>query len=287
VRRPLIDAQLVLRDGRRLAYCEWGDPDGTPVVLFHGAPGSRRMAPQPDVTGALGARLITFDRPGYGGSDAREGRELVDTPDDVVELLAEVGVDEFAVIGVSAGGGHALATAVRLRERVTGLALLGAPGPLDEVPGAWEALPPLYGPTARMARREPARSVRAMVRATERFVADPASFLGGGTPADRAVARDPEHGPMLLADAVEAFRTSGQGMADDLVALWRPWGFAVAEAPPGAWLCHGAEDTRAEPDFRWFAVTLPSAVPRIWPDQGHFGIVARWPDVLESVLRTS
>jgi len=284
VRQPLVDAQLRLRDRRRLAYCEWGDPAGTPVVLFHGAPGSRRMAPQPNATAALGARLITFDRPGYGGSDVHDGRELVDTPADVIELLAALDVDDFAVIGVSAGGAHALATAVQLRERVRGLALLGAPGPLDAVPGAWDALPPLYGPTARMARQEPARSVRAMVRATERFVAHPASFLGGGTRADRAVAADPEHGPMLLADAVEAFRTSGRGMADDLVALWRPWGFAVADAPTGARLWHGAEDTRAEPDFRWFAAALPGARSHVWPDEGHLGIVARWPEVLGRVL---
>ena len=281
---PLVDARLRLRDGRWLAYCEWGDRAGTPVVLFHGAPGSRRMAPQPGVTAQLGARLVTFDRPGYGGSDVHEGRELVDTPADVVELLAALGVDDFAVIGVSAGGAHALATAVLLRDRVRALALLGVPGPLDDVPGAWDALPPLYGPTARMARQEPARSVRAMVRATEGFVADPASFLGGGTPADRAVAADPDHGPMLLADAVEAFRTSGRGMADDLVALWRPWGFAVADAPPRARLWHGAEDTRAEPDLRWFAATLPAAVTHVWPDQGHLGVVARWPAVVGSVL---
>ena len=287
MRQPLVDAQLRLRDGRRLAYCEWGDPAGTPVVLFHGAPGSRRMAPQPEATALVGARLITFDRPGYGGSDVHEGRELVDTPSDVVELLAALGVDEFAIVGVSAGGGHALATAVQQRDRVTGLALLGAPGPLDEVPGAWDALPLLYGPTARMARQEPARSVRAMVRSMARFVDDPASFVGGGTPADRAVVADPEHRAMLLADAAEAFRTSGQGMADDLVALWRPWGFAVADVPAGARLWHGAEDTRAEPDLHWFAATLPGAVTEIWSDQGHLGIVARWPDVLGSVLPAS
>jgi pimeloyl-ACP methyl ester carboxylesterase len=237
------------------------------------------------VTGQLAARLITFDRPGYGGSDVHDGRELVDTPADVLELLAALAVDDFAVIGVSAGGAHALATAVQLRDRVQALALLGVPGPLDEVPGAWDALPPLYGPTARMARQEPARSVRAMVRATERFVVDPASFLGGGTPADRTVATDPAHGAMLLADAVEAFRTSGRGMADDLVALWRPWSFAVADAPSGARLWHGAEDTRAAPDFHWFAAALPGARPHVWPDEGHLGVVSRWPEVLGSVLQ--
>jgi pimeloyl-ACP methyl ester carboxylesterase len=32
---------LTLPDGRRLAYAEFGDPNGHPVLYFHGAPSSR------------------------------------------------------------------------------------------------------------------------------------------------------------------------------------------------------------------------------------------------------
>ena len=55
-------------------------------MLLHGAPGSRLFAPHADVPAELGIRLITFDRPGYGGSKRREGREVLDTPDDVATL---------------------------------------------------------------------------------------------------------------------------------------------------------------------------------------------------------
>jgi pimeloyl-ACP methyl ester carboxylesterase len=283
---PLADAWLRLTDGRQLAYCVWGDPGGVPVVLFHGAPGSRLMSPQPGVTEALGVRLVTFDRPGYGGSDARDGRELVDTPGDVVQLVDALGVERLAVVGVSAGGGHALACARAMPHRVAAVALVSASGPLDEVPGAWDALAEHYRPTAAMARREPHRAARAMVRYMARFVADPPSFLGGGPPADRAVARHPEYGPLLIEDATEAFRNGAHGMADDLVALWRPWGFAIAELPPGVWFWHGTQDTRAEPDFRYFTTTAPGSRARIWAEQGHLGIVPGWRDVLASVLRT-
>jgi pimeloyl-ACP methyl ester carboxylesterase len=45
------------------------------------------MRPDVALTIELRARLITFDRPGFGQSDARPGRSLVDTADDIVALL--------------------------------------------------------------------------------------------------------------------------------------------------------------------------------------------------------
>lgn len=32
---------VAVADGRTLAIAEWGDPDGFPVFLLHGTPGSR------------------------------------------------------------------------------------------------------------------------------------------------------------------------------------------------------------------------------------------------------
>jgi hypothetical protein len=107
VTRPNADARLTLADGRVLTYCEWGDLAGLPVILFHGAPGSRLFSPQPRVTRELGVRLVTFDRPGYGGSDRREGREFVDTPDDVTQLADRLGIDRFAVVSPGSSSGTA------------------------------------------------------------------------------------------------------------------------------------------------------------------------------------
>ena len=64
---PLRDATIRLRDGRSLAYCEWGHEGGPVVLAFHGSPGSRVWWPGAEVTAAAGARLVTVDRPGYGG----------------------------------------------------------------------------------------------------------------------------------------------------------------------------------------------------------------------------
>jgi pimeloyl-ACP methyl ester carboxylesterase len=252
-------------------------------VLFHGAPGSRLFAPPANLPASLGVHLITFDRPGFGGSDRREGRTVLDTAGDVAALADGLGVERFAVLGISAGGAHALGCAVALGERVSAAAVACMPGPLDEVPGAWDALDRRQRPAAEVAREDPLRAAGGVVRYSERWLDDPTSFLGGGTPDDRALLAEPATGAMLAADVTEALRPGAGGIADDLVALWMPWGFRIGDLRPGIRLWHGAQDTRAEPDFRYLAATLPDCEAKVWPDVGHLGVLRHWQVVLESV----
>jgi pimeloyl-ACP methyl ester carboxylesterase len=231
----------------------------------------------------LGVRLVTFDRPGYGQSDRHEGRELLDTPGDVAALADALGLERFSVLGVSAGGGHALACAIALGRRVAAVGVVSMPGPLDEVPGGWDALDRRQRPAAEMAREDPATAAVWVVRYMQRWTADPRTFLGGGTPADREVLAQPVTGGMLLADVAEALRPGAGGVADDLVALWRPWGFALADVRGGVRVWHGAQDTRGEPAFRYLAATLPGCQPVIWPHDGHYCVVRHWREVLEAL----
>ena len=95
-----------LKDGRLLGYAEYGTPEGKPVFYFHGFPGSRLdwMLFDPDDTATkLNARIISIDRPGMGLSDFKRGREILDWPDDVIEMADTLQVDRFAVLGISGG----------------------------------------------------------------------------------------------------------------------------------------------------------------------------------------
>jgi hypothetical protein len=65
---PRADRTIRLRDGRDLAYSEWGDLAGRPVVLLHGTPGSRLICLDEDdipnmtlVTYPGEAHLFPFD----------------------------------------------------------------------------------------------------------------------------------------------------------------------------------------------------------------------------------
>jgi pimeloyl-ACP methyl ester carboxylesterase len=100
-----------------------GNPTGSPVLLVHGGPGSRLLDPDEDATAAAGVRLLTVDRPGYGGSDARPDPTLLGWADDVQALADRLGLDRFAVVGFSAGGGYALACAASMPERIGAVGL--------------------------------------------------------------------------------------------------------------------------------------------------------------------
>src|SRR6185295_2497152 len=82
-------AQLLkLSDGRMLCYAEYGDPQGKPLLYFHGGPGSRLdMAPAEATFLEHGIRMIAPDRPGMGQSDRKGNRTLLDWADDIAELI--------------------------------------------------------------------------------------------------------------------------------------------------------------------------------------------------------
>src|SRR4051794_9200169 len=124
-REDVLIALRAAADGRGVAVEEWGAPAGYPVFLLHGTPGSRLgPIPRAMVLYQLGIRLVTFDRPGYGRSDRRIGRAVADVADDVRHIADFLQLREFAVLGRSGGGPHALACAALLPDRVSRVAAL-------------------------------------------------------------------------------------------------------------------------------------------------------------------
>ncbi|MGH3250352.1 MAG: alpha/beta fold hydrolase, partial [Trebonia sp.] len=125
-------------DGRRLATAVYGDPEGRPVFLLHGTPGSR-IGPRPRsaILHRLGVRLICFDRPGYGESDRLPGRRVADAAADVSAIADALGLAKFAVVGRSGGGPHALACAALLPERLTKAAVLVGIAPREATGIDW------------------------------------------------------------------------------------------------------------------------------------------------------
>ena len=92
-------------DGRTLAVEESGDPAGRPVLVHMGTPNSRRLyGPNVRDAAARGLRLISYDRPGYGGSSPQPERTVADCAGDVRTICAELGIDRLATWGISGGG---------------------------------------------------------------------------------------------------------------------------------------------------------------------------------------
>jgi len=136
------DQQIVLPDGRKLGFAEYGDPQGKPVFYFHGWPSSRLSGQDlGPIANRYGARVISTDRPGMGLSDFQFERRILNWPQDVTDLADYLKFGQFAVIGTCAGAPYVAACALKIPERLTKAVIVSGLGPFD-VPSVRENLPP-------------------------------------------------------------------------------------------------------------------------------------------------
>jgi pimeloyl-ACP methyl ester carboxylesterase len=121
---------MILADGRRLNWHEFGDSDGAPVIYTAGTPVSGLGGRCYDETArAAGLRWISPDKPGYGGSGFHRERSLISWADDLAALADRLGLDRFALAGESGGGPFTVAAAHQLAKRVSVVALMAPSGP--------------------------------------------------------------------------------------------------------------------------------------------------------------
>src|SRR5690349_10442029 len=97
-------------DGRKLHVHEGGASDGPLVLVHQGTPMSGLLF-DAHIRDAeeKGIRLVSYDRPGYGGSTPAPGRTVADAAADTRAVADALDAGRFAVWGVSGGGPHALA----------------------------------------------------------------------------------------------------------------------------------------------------------------------------------
>jgi pimeloyl-ACP methyl ester carboxylesterase len=266
-------------DGRTLGVAQWGDLQGTVIFSLHGTPGSRLgRPPDEDALRRIGARVITYDRPGYGASDRQPGRRIVDCVPDVEAIADALGIEHFAVTGGSGGGPHALAVAARRPERVARAECLVGAAPPDAAGLDWFAgMDPEnvkeFG-WARQGEQVLHRELEAQAAEDlERISADPSKLLSEDWQLDaadrRVLARDDVQ--RMIAEMVrEAYRPGVWGWVDDDLAMLEPWGFDVAEVDVPVLVRYGAKDVLVPAAHgAWLAANVPNAEVVVSDDAGH------------------
>lgn len=289
------DATFILADGRRLAYAEWGDPDGKPLFFFHGSPSSRLWCPDEEATKAAGVRLIAADRPGIGGSDVLKARAFGDWPSDVIELADGLGIDRFAVVGVSAGGPYAAACAALISSRLTAAGVVSCRAVAQynfvERPAAYGELNVEERGDYDLAQIDPVAAADRMAIAETQWLSglqqQPESLIDlAKWPecdhwffADHARTRD------FFASVQESVRQGMEGFRWEMIDAYLPWGFRLDTIPMQVHLWHGEQDqgvTKAQVDFT--AQRIPDCVLATWPDAGHLGMAKHWDEILATLV---
>ena len=283
-------------DGRKLEVLTAGNPDGYPWLWIPGSPSAAANYPRlDDLAAKLDLRIVTWSRPGYGGSSPRtmsaDGPRIVDDVADIDTILDAEGIEEFIVVGWSGGGPRALACAAMLPEQCKAAATLASLAPVDANGLDWMAgmgpgniadfTAALEGPEAYGAFKE-ATFLPMTAASVEQVAAGLAMLL---TPSD-----DTTHSPGLARWLTEMTHRAGAqgviGARDDGLALVAPWGFDVTSiAVPVAIWAGGQDATVPLAHGKWLAANVPTAIPHLSEDAGHVTLINELEDVLRELLK--
>ena len=281
-------------DGRTLEVMDTGPEDGFPLLFHFGTPSGVVEAPFLERPAReRGLRLLSYSRPGYGGSSPRsDGADSGTVADDIADVRAvldHLGVDEFVTVGWSGGGPRALGCAALLPDRCRAAACVAGVAPaalidwdfregmgqenVEEFTAALEGTEPLE------------RFLTQQLEVMFLPIQEMAEALGDLTPPVDRAALSGEIGDVLAASSRAAGRQGIVGWRDDDLTLLRPWGFDLDEivVPVSVWA--GTEDAMVP--FRhgeWLAQALPGARAHLVEDEGHISLMAAPERILYDLL---
>lgn len=280
------DGELLLSDGRTLAWRWCGEPDARPVLRLQGTPGCRLYRhPDPGVPGALGVRYLLADRPGYGGSTRLAGRGIAQFADDLVELLDAQGLDRVPVMGTSGGGPHALGFGAAHPERTSAITVIVGGARLE--PEEAERLVGVNAAGQVAAEKgwdalfELLRGVRERLLGAEGL----AGVLSDAPAKDRAIMSDPKWQRLSRANVAEALKQGAEGWTDESMAFHREWDFDPADVEPTVTWWHGDDDKNAPLSAaRRVAARIPRVKLNVWHDEGHLASLVHEHEIVEELL---
>jgi pimeloyl-ACP methyl ester carboxylesterase len=268
-------------DGRTLEALVSGPEDGTPFVFHHGSPGAALRFPALVAeTAERGLRLVTYSRPGFGGSTRHEGRRVADCVGDVAALADHLGAERFLTAGWSGGGPHALACAALLPERVLGAATIAGVAPYDAEGLDWtEGMGEDNRVEYPTAARDPEELLRWMRPQVETLSAISA---GEVVQALRSLISDvdeasltTELGEVLARSFHDAFANGPWGWYDDDLAFVSPWGFDLSSIRVPVTIWQGQHDLMVPfAHGRWLAKHVAGARAELRPEHGHLSLAA-------------
>lgn len=267
--------------GQRVLDVEVSGPsDGIPLVYHHGSSTSgeqfgflKRAAHE------RGLRLVSFSRPGVGGSTRLAGRSVVDSVSDVAAVLDHLGASRSLQFGWSGGGPHTLAAAARLPERVTGAAVMCSVAPYEELGEKFFAGMGQDNVEEFRAALEGEEAIRPSMEAQAQGMRSAGSgevreiLMGLLSSADRALATE-ELAADIGASWAESLRNGVDGWVDETLSYLAPWGFSVEEIAVPVTVWHGTDDLAAPIGHgEWLAKRIPGATARLLEGHGHVSIL--------------
>ncbi len=235
---------LPYKEDKLLAFAEYGQPGGYPILVQHGLIASIDDSALFERLLSLPVRLVCIARPGYGDSSPYEMQSYSEWADIVSILIDRLTFSEFDVLAFSSGAPYGYALAARFPRQVRNVFVLsGMPALFDpQVASAWPY--PL----------EPHASIPEMQKLARQL------FFSDLSPADI-------HNP----DIRDSMSHDCFGVAQDLRLRAVPWGFDLSSVTQPVYMQHSRLDTNVPCcTAEWTAQLLPRCRLHIKESSEHF-----------------
>jgi pimeloyl-ACP methyl ester carboxylesterase len=282
---------LKLSDGRVLEYIDNGVLSKSALILHHGTPTSMTVWNTWLAAAAeKGIRAIAFTRPGYAGSDRKVGHRVIDSIDDLNEILNQLEVEKFVSVGWSGGGPYALASG--LLNRCTGVQLIASVSPYDAEDFDWfqDSTPEMIEET-----KVSAKSLEDCLAFKEGYYTE----LRDMTAEQLLVEYEKRSSFKLFESAYrefsndlcfsmhDALRDGPIGYADDEYAFFQNWGFKTKDVIVPVVIWHGLDDKSVSPHMaRWLNANIQNPTLELLEGQHHGSImVENREEILSAAIR--
>jgi pimeloyl-ACP methyl ester carboxylesterase len=284
---------IKLENGAVIAFEEYGNANGEPVIFCHGWPSSRIMARLTDEPARdLDIRIISPDRPGISASSLQPDRKLTDWPRLVERIADHLAIRDFRMLAISGGAPYAYATAAAMPDRLRTIAIVAGAPPITEVSDT-NALLPLYRWMLALYRTRPRLLRRLFYLARPVLALRPPVRLRPLVlkmlllrPCDAESLRDAAAFEAIFESQRRAWRASAEGVIADAQIYAEPWGFALEDVRVPVRLWHGKQDRAFSIHLaEEVAKRLPNCKARFVDGAGHYSLPIRhMREILEDLI---
>jgi len=282
---------ITLIDGRKLEYTEFGDPEGRPLIYFHGILHSREaFHPYSTFAEEHGIRIIAPERPGFGHTSPQKTVSLSNYSKDIEQLADHLALEVFHVFGDGDAGPAALACANLLPHRVCRAAVTGCmPEPQFEF---MEDMLPFDRKLHNMAKMAP-KSVlypfskivlKALKKNNNYFDLMASDFYE----TDKAILFSDEHKNIFrqTMENLDISPDNTDGFIRDYFGRLTPWDFQVEKTGTEVHLWHGRHDCFSTiKSAIAISEALPNCVTHFMESDGHYLFISHIDQVLEALFK--
>ncbi|MFY7670410.1 alpha/beta fold hydrolase [Tenacibaculum sp. MEBiC06402] len=270
----ITNQSITLKDKRLLGFAEYGNPNGYPIIYCHGSQSSR-LEMHYDLSFVIknNLKIITIDRPGHGLSEFNPNGSILNFAKDVKQLIDFLQIEQFSVVGMSAGAPFALGISYLYPDRIYKVAIISGFIPLNK--GSKKYLSKEVKSLLLIAELFPFALKLALKIQYKKITKSPKlaleSFIKIMSESDKKLLENDLVIKLLENTFKEAFRNGSKGVAFEISKiLVKDWNFELSKIQVPVTIWHGEKDNNVP--VKWAELLkdeINEARLKLYPHKGH------------------